>query len=64
MISKTKNENDSKQLRQLLHDFEFSMSIYELYEPFLSSFLPKTKMYSTSSMPLITTQCTKNEVFY
>ena len=36
MIPNIKNENDSKQLRQLLHDFEFSMSIYDLYKPFLS----------------------------
>ena len=43
MIPNIKNENDSKQLRQLLHDFEFSMSIYELYENFLSNFLSKNQ---------------------
>ena len=41
MIPNTKNENDSKQSRQLLHNFEFSMSTYEIYKPFSSNFLSK-----------------------
>ena len=43
MIPNTKNENDSKQSRQLLHNFEFSMSTYEIYKPFSSNFLSKNR---------------------